>query len=216
MDIKEQMQELIQKLNAASYAYYQTDQEIMSNLEYDQLYDQLAQLEKESGIILSHSPTQQVGYEVVSELPKVEHARPMQSLDKTKDVQALASWLGDRRGMLSWKLDGLTVILTYENGALTLAATRGNGNTGEVITPNAKVFQNVPLRIPYTGRLVVRGKRSFLILILSGLTKQWKKGSNIKIRATFAAVPCGSWIAVLQQSVKSVLLRTRWWNVARI
>lgn len=158
MDIKERMQELIQKLNAASYAYYQTDQEIMSNLEYDQLYDQLAQLEKESGIILSYSPTQQVGYEVVSELPKVEHARPMQSLDKTKDVQALASWLGDRRGMLSWKLDGLTVILTYENGALTLAATRGNGNTGEVITPNAKVFQNVPLRIPYTGRLVVRGE----------------------------------------------------------
>ena len=110
MDIKEQMQELIQKLNAASYAYYQTDQEIMSNLEYDQLYDQLAQLAKESGIILSHSPTQQVGYEVVSELPKVEHARPMQSLDNTKDVQALASWLCERRALLSWKLAGLTVI----------------------------------------------------------------------------------------------------------
>ncbi len=158
MDRKQRMQELILKLNEAAYAYYQTDREIMSNFEYDALYDELQKLEEESGIVLSGSPTQRVGYEVVSSLPKVEHASPMKSLDKTKDVQALAAWLGENEGILSWKLDGLTVVLTYENGTLSQAATRGNGEIGEDITPNAKVFRNIPLKIPYMGHLVVRGE----------------------------------------------------------
>ena len=156
--MKKRMQELVQLLNKAAYAYYQSDQEIMSNFEYDALYDELQHLEKESGIILSGSPTQRVGYEVVSSLPKVVHASPMKSLDKTKDAQALAAWLGNNEGILSWKLDGLTVVLTYENGVLSQAATRGNGEVGEDITPNAKVFRNVPLKIPYQGHLVVRGE----------------------------------------------------------
>ncbi len=158
MDRKQRMQELIFKLNEAAYAYYQTDREIMSNFEYDTMYDELQKLEEESGIVLSGSPTQRVGYEVVSSLPKVEHASPMKSLDKTKDAQALAAWLGENEGILSWKLDGLTVVLTYENGILSQAATRGNGEIGEDITPNAKVFRNIPLKIPYMGHLVVRGE----------------------------------------------------------
>lgn len=156
--MEKRMQELVQRLNDAAYAYYQTDQEIMSNLEYDALYDELQQLEEESGVVLSGSPTQRVGYEVVSSLPKVVHALPMKSLDKTKDSEALAAWLGSNTGILSWKLDGLTVVLTYENGILQQAATRGNGEVGEDITPNAKVFRNVPLKIPYQGHLVVRGE----------------------------------------------------------
>ena len=148
--MEKRMQELVQRLNDAAYAYYQTDQEIMSNLEYDTLYDELQQLEEESGVVLSGSPTQRVGYEVVSSLPKVVHTLPMKSLDKTKDSEALAAWLGSNTGILSWKLDGLTVVLTYENGILQQAATRGNGEVGEDITPNAKVFRNVPLKIPYT------------------------------------------------------------------
>lgn len=158
MDHRTRMEELIHILNEASYAYYQTDQEVMSNLEYDALYDELETLEKESGIVLSGSPTKRVGYEVVSSLPKVTHAAALKSLDKTKDVQALAAWLGEREGILSWKLDGLTVALTYEGGELVLAATRGNGEVGEDITPNARVFRNVPLQIPYRGRLTVRGE----------------------------------------------------------
>ena len=156
--MEKRMQELVQLLNDAAYAYYQTDQEIMSNFEYDALYDELQRLEEESGVILSGSPTQRVGYEVVSSLPKVVHALPMKSLDKTKDAEALAAWLGSNEGILSWKLDGLTVVLTYENGMLLQAATRGNGEVGEDITPNAKVFRNVPLKIPYQGHLVVRGE----------------------------------------------------------
>lgn len=158
MDHRTRMEELIHILNEASYAYYQTDQEVMSNLEYDALYDELETLEKESGIVLSGSPTKRVGYEVVSSLPKVTHAAALKSLDKTKDAQALAAWLGEREGILSWKLDGLTVALTYEGGELVLAATRGNGEVGEDITPNARVFRNVPLQIPYRGRLTVRGE----------------------------------------------------------
>ena len=156
--MEKRMQELVQRLNDAAYAYYQTDQEIMSNFEYDALYDELQQLEEKSGVVLSGSPTQRVGYEVVSSLPKVVHALPMKSLDKTKDAEALAAWLGNHKGILSWKLDGLTVVLTYENGILQQAATRGNGEVGEDITPNAKVFRNVPLKIPYQGHLVVRGE----------------------------------------------------------
>lgn len=154
----ERMKELIEILNEAGKAYYQENRELMSNFEYDRLYDELLELEKETGTILSLSPTQKVGYQVLSELPKEAHETPMLSLDKTKDVEALKEWLGDQKGLLSWKMDGLTIVLTYENGALTKAVTRGNGEIGEVITGNARVFANVPLAIPYKGQLVLRGE----------------------------------------------------------
>lgn len=155
---KDRMKELVAVLNEASKAYYQKDTEIMSNLEYDKLYDELVSLEKETGIVLANSPTVHVGYEVLSELEKQEHPTPMLSLDKTKEVSALISWLGNHEGVLSWKLDGLTVVLTYEGGELKNAVTRGNGEIGEVITNNAKTFVNVPKQIPYLGRLVLRGE----------------------------------------------------------
>ncbi|MCI5806752.1 MAG: NAD-dependent DNA ligase LigA [Clostridium sp.] len=155
---KDRMKELVAVLNEASKAYYQKDTEIMSNLEYDKLYDELVSLEKETGIVLANSPTVHVGYEVLSELEKQEHPAPMLSLDKTKEVSALISWLGNHEGVLSWKLDGLTVVLTYEGGELKNAVTRGNGEIGEVITNNAKTFVNVPKQIPYLGRLVLRGE----------------------------------------------------------
>ena len=155
---QDRMKELVMVLNEASKAYYQKDSEIMSNLEYDRLYDELVSLEKETGIVLANSPTVHVGYEVLSELEKQEHPAPMLSLDKTKEVSALISWLGNHEGVLSWKLDGLTVVLTYEGGELKNAVTRGNGEIGEVITNNAKTFVNVPKQIPYLGRLVLRGE----------------------------------------------------------
>lgn len=158
MDKKQRLKELVSILNKASEAYYQKDTEIMSNLEYDKLYDELVALEKETGIILTNSPTIHVGYEVLSELEKQPHPAPMLSLDKTKDVDALVSWLGNHEGVLSWKLDGLTVVLTYDNGELQNAVTRGNGEVGEVITNNAKTFVNIPKVIPYKGNLVIRGE----------------------------------------------------------
>ena len=158
MDKSERIKELVELLNRAGEAYYQKAEEIMSNLEYDRLYDELSELEKETGIILSNSPTVNVGYEVVSSLPKEQHASPMLSLDKTKDVSVLAEFSGDRKCMLSWKLDGLTVVLTYEEGKLVKAVTRGNGQVGEVITANAKTFKNIPLSIAYTGKLTLRGE----------------------------------------------------------
>ena len=158
MEKRERLRELVSVLNEASRAYYQKDTEIMSNLEYDKLYDELVALEKETGIVLANSPTIHVGYEVVSELEKQPHQSPMLSLDKTKEVPALASWLGEHEGVLSWKLDGLTVVLTYENGELANAVTRGNGEIGEVITNNAKTFVNIPRAIPYKGRLILRGE----------------------------------------------------------
>lgn len=154
----DRIKELTEILNRASKAYYMQDTEIMSNYEYDALYDELMQLEKETGITLSNSPTIHVGYEVVSELPKEEHEYPMLSLDKTKDVQTLSDWLGDQMGVLSWKMDGLTIVLTYDNGELVKAVTRGNGYVGEVITNNAKVFKNVPHRIAFKGKLTLRGE----------------------------------------------------------
>ncbi len=157
-DYKVLMQEKIDKLNEAAKAYYALGTEIMSNYEYDKLYDELEALEKETGIVLSRSPTQRVGYEVLSDLPKEAHPSKMLSLDKTKDREALRAWLGNNRGLLSWKLDGLTIVLTYENGELVKAVTRGNGEVGEVITNNAKVFRNVPLKISYKGPLVLRGE----------------------------------------------------------
>ena len=152
------MKELVNILNRASRAYYQEDREIMSNREYDALYDELSALEKETGIVLANSPTIHVGYEVLSELTKEVHSSPMLSLDKTKDVDALAAWLGDQTGLLSWKMDGLTVVLTYRGGVLEKAVTRGNGEIGEVITNNARTFKNIPGRIPYPGELVIRGE----------------------------------------------------------
>ena len=157
-NVLDRMKELNKILNEASKAYYQQDTEIMSNKEYDALYDELVALEKETGVVLSGSPTVKVGYEVLSELPKEKHPSPMLSLDKTKEVEALAAWLADKEGVLSWKMDGLTVVLTYEGGELVKGVTRGNGEIGEVITPNAKVFANIPGRIPFPGTLVVRGE----------------------------------------------------------
>jgi len=158
VDKKERIKELVDILNKASKAYYQDAKEIMSNFEYDALYDELVQLEKDTGIVLANSPTVNVGYEVVSELPKEQHESPMLSLDKTKEVSVLADFAGDKKSLLSWKLDGLTVVLTYEQGKLFKAVTRGNGEIGEVITNNAKTFKNIPLSIPYEGRLVLRGE----------------------------------------------------------
>jgi len=152
------MRELVDTLNEAARVYYVEGNEIMSNFEYDRLYDELQALEQESGVILSDSPTQRVGFEVLSELPKERHKSPMLSLDKTKSVDDLAEWLGDKEGLLSWKMDGLTVVLTYHGGELIKAVTRGNGEVGEVITHNARVFDNVPTRIAFKGDLVLRGE----------------------------------------------------------
>ena len=152
------MKELTELLNRASEAYYNKDTEIMSNLEYDRLYDELAALEKRTGIVLAGSPTVHVGYTAADELPKERHESPMLSLDKTKDREALAQWLGGHEGLLSWKLDGLTVVLTYDDGRLTKAVTRGNGEIGEVITDNARVFRNLPVHIPCRETLVLRGE----------------------------------------------------------
>ena len=152
------MRELIPVLQKASRAYYAQDTEIMSNFEYDRLYDELKALEDETGIVLAGSPTHKVGYETLSELPKEEHERPMLSLDKTKSVEELAAFAGTHKSLLSWKLDGLTVVVTYRDGELYKAVTRGNGYVGEVITPNARVFVNLPAKIPYKGELVIRGE----------------------------------------------------------
>lgn len=154
----ERMKELVSLLNKASRAYYQEAQEIMSNYEYDRLYDELKELEDELGITLSNSPTVNVGYEVVSELPKERHESPMLSLDKTKEVEELKNFVGDQEVLISWKMDGLTVVLTYRDGKLYKAVTRGNGEVGEVITNNAKVFKNVPVQIAYQGELILRGE----------------------------------------------------------
>ena len=154
----DRIKELTKVLNDASRAYYMQDTEVMSNYEYDALYDELKVLEEETGFILAGSPTVRVGYEVLSELPKEAHASPMLSLDKTKSVDDLKSWIGGQKAVLSWKMDGLTVVLTYEGGSLVKAVTRGNGQIGEVITPNARVFKNVPHRISFQGQLILRGE----------------------------------------------------------
>lgn len=155
---RERIKELIEILNKANRAYYQDANEIMSNREYDELYEELVALEKETGIVFANSPTVNVGYEVVSELPKEEHASPMLSLDKTKEISELESFAGDRDCVLSWKLDGLTVVLDYEDGKLTKAVTRGNGTVGEVITANAKTFENLPVSIAHKGKVTLRGE----------------------------------------------------------
>ena len=152
------MKELISFLNEAAKAYYQEGREIVSNLEYDKAYDTLLSLEKESGVVLSGSPSQNVGYAVATALPKEAHEMPMLSLDKTKSVEDLQSFLQGQEGILSWKLDGLTIVLHYQEGKLVKAVTRGNGIVGELVTENAKTFQNLPLQIPFKGHLVVRGE----------------------------------------------------------
>ena len=154
----ERMKELVKILSEASYAYYAKDEEIISNFEYDRLYDELEALEKECDMVLAGSPTLKVGYEAVDELPKEKHAAPMLSLGKTKEREELRSFLGEQKGLLSWKLDGLTVVLTYEKGELVKAVTRGNGEVGEVVTNNARFFKNIPLKISYEGTLVIRGE----------------------------------------------------------
>lgn len=158
MDKRARIIELTELLNKAGKAYYQESKEIMTNLEYDGLYDELVELEKETGIILSESPTVNVGFEVISSLPKVKHDEPMLSLDKTKSVEELSAFLKDKKGVLSWKLDGLTVVLKYMDGKLIQAVTRGNGEIGEDITNNAKTFKNIPLSIPFKEELIVRGE----------------------------------------------------------
>ncbi len=158
MDAQDRMKDLVETLNAAAKAYYAQDREIMSNREYDALYDELEELERKTGIVLSNSPTVRVGYEAVDELPKERHESPMLSLDKTKSREELRDWLQGHEALLSWKLDGLTVVLTYQDGRLAKAVTRGNGEIGEVITNNARTFCNLPLSISYQGRLVLRGE----------------------------------------------------------
>ena len=158
MNRQERMKELVELLNKASKAYYQDAEEIMSNYEYDKLYDELQELEEKLGTRMANSPTVNVGYEVVSELPKERHESPMLSLDKTKDVEELKNFVGDQKALMSWKMDGLTIVLTYRGGHLFKAVTRGNGEVGEVITNNAKVFKNVPLQISYQGELILRGE----------------------------------------------------------
>ena len=154
----ERMKVLVRRLNEASRAYYAEDREIMSNYEYDRLYDELMELENRTGVVLSDSPTVRVGYEAVEELPKETHESPMLSLDKTKDREALREFIGEHETLLSWKMDGLTVVLTYRNGSLEKAVTRGNGTVGEVVTNNARVFAGLPLKIPYQGELILRGE----------------------------------------------------------
>lgn len=158
MNKLDRIKELVVLLNKAGKSYYSEGREIMSNYEYDKLYDELKKLEEETGCVLSNSPTVNVGYEVLSELPKERHESPMLSLDKTKDREVLRDWLKDQTGLLSWKLDGLTIVLTYEDGRLSKAVTRGNGEIGEIITNNARVFKNVPVTIPHKGKLVLRGE----------------------------------------------------------
>ena len=158
MDKTARMKELIAALNEASRAYYAQDREIMSNYEYDKLYDELTALEEETGTVMAGSPTVTVGFEAVDELPKERHESPMLSLGKTKSREDLQDWLGEQKGLLSWKLDGLTIVLTYRDGQLYKAVTRGNGEIGEVITPNARVFVNLPLTISFNGELVIRGE----------------------------------------------------------
>lgn len=158
MNQTERMKELVELLNKAGRAYYQEDREIISNYEYDKLYDELEALEEETGITLAGSPTFSVGYEAVNALPKETHETPMLSLDKTKEIEVLKNFVGNQKTVLSWKMDGLTIVLTYQDGKLKKAVTRGNGIVGEVITNNAKVFKNVPLQIAYQGELILRGE----------------------------------------------------------
>ena len=189
----EKIKELTKKLNAASEAYYKNDIEIMSNFEYDRLYDELVELENETGITLNDSPTVKVGYETVQQLPKEAHEKRMLSLDKTKSIAELKVWLGNQKGLLSWKIDGLTVVLTYEGGELVKAVTRGNGEIGEVITNNAKTFKNLPKRIPFKGELVIRGEAFIKYSDFDKINQKIPEfDANIRIPEIYAADRSGS------------------------
>ena len=192
MDKMKRMQELVELLNKAGKAYYQDAQEIMSNYEYDALYDELKGLEEELGTVMASSPTVNVGYEVLSELPKERHESPMLSLDKTKEVEVLKDFVGAHKVLLSWKMDGLTVVLTYRDGTLFKAVTRGNGEIGEVITNNARVFENVPLTIPYKGELVLRGEAGISYKDFEKIKRLQMWMQNTKIREICAVGPCVS------------------------
>ncbi len=172
------MKELAALLNRASEAYYAKDSEIMSNYEYDRLYDELAALEKETGVTLSNSPTVKVGYEAVEDLPKERHEKTMLSLGKTKSREELRDWLNGKDALLSWKLDGLTIVLTFFAGKLAKAVTRGNGEVGEVITNNAKVFKNIPLSIPFQGELVLRGEAVITYSDFERINEQIEEAEN--------------------------------------
>ncbi|MCQ2458953.1 MAG: NAD-dependent DNA ligase LigA [Ruminococcus sp.] len=180
MDKKKRMAELNEILSKAADSYYNTGVEIMSDHEYDELYDELERLEKETGIILSGSRTQKVGFEVASSLKKIKHTSRMLSLEKTKSVEELTSWLGNNEGFLSWKLDGLTLVLTYDNGELTQAVTRGNGEIGEDITANARHIKELPLKISFTGHLVIRGEAIMLYKDFEKVNEQTEEGSKYK------------------------------------
>ena len=187
------IKELTELLNRASKAYYAEDKEIISNYEYDKLYDELAALEEETGIVLSASPTRHVGYEAVDELPKERHERPMLSLGKTKEREELREWLGEQKGLLSWKLDGLTIVLTYSGGKMVKAVTRGNGEVGEVITNNAKVFQNIPVTVSFSGDLVLRGEAIITYSDFEKINERIEDAdARYKNQETYAAVRCGS------------------------
>lgn len=191
--VQQQMKDLVKKLNEAAKAYYQEDREIMSNREYDELYDQLEKMEKDTGIVLADSPTVNVGYEAVDSLPKETHETPMLSLDKTKDREVLREFIGSHKTLLSWKMDGLTIVLTYDHGELEKAVTRGNGAVGEVVTNNAQVFRNVPLKIPFQGRLILRGRQLFVTRISSGSISPLRMLTpDIKIPEIYAADLCVS------------------------
>ncbi len=176
----DRMKELIEKLNQASLAYYQQDKEIMSDQAYDKLYDELLALEKQTGIVLANSPTQKVGYTVVSNLIKIQHEVPILSLDKTKEIEKLKHFLENQKGILSWKLDGLTIVLTYKNGELVQAVTRGNGSVGEDVTHNAKVFQNIPLKISYKEELVLRGEGIISFSEFKRINESLEEGESYK------------------------------------
>ncbi|MCI8372818.1 MAG: NAD-dependent DNA ligase LigA [Lachnospiraceae bacterium] len=180
MDNLKRMKKLVKQLNQAAKAYYQEDREIMSNREYDQLYDELVKLEEKTGVVMAKSPTVTVGYESLEELPKERHESPMLSLNKTKDMGELQSWLNQNHGLLSWKLDGLTIVLTYQEGKLVKAVTRGNGEVGEVITNNAKVFKNLPLTIPYKGELVLRGEAVIQYSDFEAINKELEEAARYK------------------------------------
>ena len=199
-----QMKELVKKLNEAAKAYYQEDREIMSNREYDALYDQLEQMEAETGIVLADSPTVNVGYEAVDALPKETHESPMLSLDKTKERETLRAFIGTNPTLLSWKMDGLTIVLTYENGELQKAVTRGNGIVGEVITNNARTFKNIPLKIAYQGRLVLRGEA---IITYSDFERINETIEDVDAKYKNPRNLCMPWLRVCRWDVRRFLSR---------
>lgn len=176
----ERMKELIGLLNQASEAYYQQDREIMTDHQYDALYDELVRLEKETGVVMAGSPTQRVGYTVLSNLVKIRHDSPILSLDKTKEPERLVSFLGDKKGILSWKLDGLTIVLTYKDGVLQQAVTRGNGEIGEDVTHNARVFSNLPVQISFPGELVLRGEGVISYSEFRRINEELEEGEEYK------------------------------------